>query len=305
VSIAQPYDLLFQTSDGTAFSIALHGDDPARIRPVALLLPAMGVGARYYSLFARQLAAEGLTVALTDLRGQGASTPPAGRGTKHGFAEIVEIDIPQIVSMLRQRYPDRAVYVIGHSLGGQLGLLAHAHRADLFDALVLIASGSAWHRGQIGWRAPRHLIAGHVFAAISRVLGFWPGDVLGFGGRQSTQMMIDCARQASTGSYRLPTAAGDYETELGTVPTSVLFVEIDGDTLTPPASVDHLRSKLRCADISGLTLPGPVGTALGVHFAWVRHSPTVAVEVHAWLRSLAQRDGDDESGVAVLEDGAG
>lgn len=305
MTLSHPSALEVRVSDGTTFPIDLHGVAADPEAPIALLLPAMGVGARYYSLFADRLVAEGLSVALVDLRGQGMSRPRAGRRTKHGFAEVVEMDIPHVVSTLRERFPRRALHLIGHSLGGQLGLLAQAHHGALFDRLTLIASGSAWHRAQSGWRAPRHLLVGQAFATIARLLGYWPGDTIGFGGRQSAQMMIDCARQASTGSYRLSTAAQDYEAQLAVMTAKVLFLEIEGDTLTPPGSVEHLRSKLDVAEVSGARVPRPVGTTLGAHFAWVRHSPEVVTEVGAWLCSSDRGDGHDETRRFVVEDDLG
>ncbi len=44
--------------------------------PLILISPAMGVPARYYRPFATALRAAGLAVAVADLRGTGASTPP-------------------------------------------------------------------------------------------------------------------------------------------------------------------------------------------------------------------------------------
>ena len=46
--------------------------------PVALVLPAMGVPARYYRPFAGHLRDAGLAVLVADLRGTGDSTPPPG-----------------------------------------------------------------------------------------------------------------------------------------------------------------------------------------------------------------------------------
>lgn len=56
--------------DGTELQVSFFMQDSPGRTPVVLCMPAMGVEARYYAPFARELHREGLNVATCDLRGQ-------------------------------------------------------------------------------------------------------------------------------------------------------------------------------------------------------------------------------------------
>ncbi|MCK2030811.1 alpha/beta hydrolase family protein [Microbacterium galbinum] len=268
--------------DGAVMTLTVHHAQGANA-PCVLLLPAMGIGSSYYAVFADGLAEAGVNVVRADLRGQGASLPTAGTKTRHGFVRIVEHDLPDIVQAIRDHLEPAQLWFIGHSLGGQLGLLAEAHGRLGFDGLILIASGSAWFRGQRGWRQPRHLIMGEIFAMISRICGYWPGDRLRFGGRQPARIMIDCARQTRTGRYTMPGASSDYEIALSDLNQNILTIEIEGDRLTPPPSVAHLRSKTPRSRLTRWVHPRPSHPRMDPHYAWVRHSPELAGSVARWI----------------------
>ncbi len=65
--------------------------------PLALLLPAMGVPARYYRPFAAHLHGNGLAVVVADLRGTGDSTPPPSLGTARSTVDgmvLVAVGLP-------------------------------------------------------------------------------------------------------------------------------------------------------------------------------------------------------------------
>ncbi len=62
--------------------LALHSYPDDGTSPIVLILPAMGVPARYYRHFAAELHAAGFAVLALDLRGNGDSTPPPSRATR-------------------------------------------------------------------------------------------------------------------------------------------------------------------------------------------------------------------------------
>lgn len=282
-SETERYDVTM--SDGAIFPLTVYPAQNTHAPQYLFMLPAMGVGGRYYSLLAEQLASLGITVIVSDMRGQGLNRPLAGRKTKYGFIDIVERDVPELVAFIRRELGVKQLWFLGHSLGGQLGLLAEAHGRIGFAGVVLVASGSAWYKGQIGWRQLRHLLCGELFAAISRVCGYWPGDIFRFGGRQSAQLMFDCARQTRTGRYAFPGASADYERDLQAMDQTVLVVDIDGDRLTPPPSVTHLCSKIPNARVTRVPHPRPRGTSLNPHFGWIRHSHDLPPRIAEWMQA--------------------
>src|SRR5262249_46281983 len=116
-------------------------------RPVLLMLPAMGVAASFYTPFVHTLEqACAATVLMLELPGQGASPLRASSGDDFGYREVVETFIPEAVQRAVAQHPGRPLILAGHSLGGQLALLAAAELKHVVKGLVLIAAGTAHWR---------------------------------------------------------------------------------------------------------------------------------------------------------------
>ncbi|MGW1365301.1 alpha/beta hydrolase family protein [Streptomyces chartreusis] len=254
--------------------------------PVALVVPAMGVRARFYAPFARGLHRGGLHVAITDLRGQGESIPLARRGVAYGYREIVDDDLPAAVRAVSTAFPGSPVVLIGHSLGGQLALLSSATglTGTGVHAVVLAAAGSVWWRGFGPVRGLRNLIGSQLLAALATVLGYWPGERLGFGGTQATAVMRDWARQGRTGRYTLRGSETDYEAALARLKLPVLAVGVENDTLAPPGATDHLLQKIPAAPVSRWHYTEALAGGRRLdHFRWVRHSDGMSAYITEWI----------------------
>ena len=175
-----------------------------RLPPLILGLPAMGVPASFYVRFADALgAATGADVEFADLPGQGERPERTRDGADFGYREIVEEELPDWVARRRAEHPGRPILLLGHSLGGQLALLASATLAARIDGLVLIAAGTAhwrvWPAGQRG----RAWATVQVIRAVSALWPWYPGHLLGFGGDQPRRLMRDWGHNATTGRYQL------------------------------------------------------------------------------------------------------
>ncbi|MFD6432360.1 alpha/beta fold hydrolase [Streptomyces venezuelae] len=259
------------------------GPPPA---PMVLILPAMGVPARFYRRFARQLHDEGLTVLTVDLRGQGEATPPAaGRGAPgHGYRAIVEEDLPAVVSAIRDELgTEPPLFLLGHSLGGQLGLVyAASARRPAVDGVAVIATGSVWFRAFAPLRGAGLLLVQLLIAGTATLLGRWPGTRLGFGGNQPKGVMRDWARQVRTGRYSAEGSSLDYESTLATLTLPVLAISVDDDTYAPASSLNHLLDKTPEARLTRRHYTTQEAGAPLDHFAWTRAGGALAKWVAAW-----------------------
>lgn len=278
------------SADGTR--LTLRGLAANLISPVVVILPAMGADARFYVPVVRALHGAGLSVVTTDLRGHGECVPAVTRKSRFGYREIVEADLDAVFSAVACRFPAAPMVALGHSLGGQLVLLHLARRGTAaaggsrVSAVILLASGSAWHGGFAGWRSPRNLICSQLFALTALMVGYWPGDLLGFGGRESRGVMRDWARQVRTGRYQLRDGT-DYELALRELRLPVLAVDVEGDDLAPPAAVSHLCAKIPNARVTRrcYNRADADGNHLG-HFRWVRYHQELVSMISAWIGQL-------------------
>jgi predicted alpha/beta hydrolase len=109
--------------------------------PFYVVVPAMGVPARYYGPLVDALLATGAGAAIADLRGTGDSTPAPSRRAKYGYADLVD-DLGAVLAATSAYRQGRSTILFGHSLGGHLSVL-HAGRAasEKPDGIVLVASG--------------------------------------------------------------------------------------------------------------------------------------------------------------------
>jgi predicted alpha/beta hydrolase len=247
---------------------------------MALILPAMGVPARYYRHFAGELHRAGFAVAALDLRGNGASTPRPSRRTRYGYTDLVD-DVAVACAALTARRAGRPLLLIGHSLGGQAGLLHAANDPAGIPAgiagVVLVAAGIPYWRAYSGRRRYGVLAMIQGIGAASAVLGVWPG--WGFGGRQAGRVMTDWARTSRTGDYRgLPGA----DEALAKLSVPVLAISIEGDNLVPAAVVDHYAALLRAAPVERAHIGAAELGGPSDHFAWTRVSTPIVDRVSAF-----------------------
>lgn len=264
-------------TDRIALQVYPSPEDAATL---AVLFPAMGVPARYYRTFAGDLVAAGLSVAVADLRGTGASTPGPSRSSRYGLADLVE-DVDAVLAHLKDRRIGRRTILIGHSLGGQAcALHLAAEPGSDVAGLALLAVGVPYWRSYPARRRLAVLAQTQVLGAASALLGVWPG--WGFGGRQARGVIRDWAHTARTGRY--PAMRGvDMEAALARVTTPVLAVDMAGDQYTPPGTLDRLTGKLSAAPVTREHYePGPAID----HFRWAKHGGPLAVRVAQWSSTL-------------------
>lgn len=257
-------------------SLAVHSYPDDGSAPMALILPAMGVPARYYRHFAAELHKAGFAVVALDLRGNGASTPRPSRRTRYGYADLVD-DVATVCAALAERRAGRPLVLVGHSLGGQIGLLHAANDPAGIAGVVLVAAAIPYWRAYPGRRRLGLWAMTQSIGAVSAVLGVWPG--WGFGGRQAGRVMTDWARTARTGGYgNLPGA----DEALAKLSVPVLAISIEGDSLVPAPVVDNYATLFSTAPVERTHFgEAEFGTPTN-HFTWTRMSEPVANRISAF-----------------------
>jgi predicted alpha/beta hydrolase len=267
--------------------LALHHYPEHGSGPVALILPAMGTPARYYRHLAVAMHGAGFAVTAADLRGNGGSEPRPSRATRYGYVDLVD-DVAAVCAALEPRRAGRPLLLVGHSLGGQVGLLHAATGNDpaTVSGVVLVAVGIPYWKAYPGRRKFGILGLSQGIGAASAVLGYWPGWV--FGGRQAGRVMTDWARTARTGNYAHLDGAED---ALAKLDTPVLAISVEGDTLVPAEVVDHLVAKLPAAPVERAHFTAADLGAPTDHFKWVRASGPLVAQIRAFASRLHPVDG--------------
>lgn len=278
-----------QMPDGSTAPVRLFAADEARAkpptadspRPVVVIVPGLGIPGGYYDVFANEVAARGFDAAIGELRGQGDSRPRPSADSRYGYHELVSVDFPAIFEVVRERFPESTPYLLGHSMGGQLGVLYAARIRGRLGGLILVASGTPYFRGFAGAKSPGLLVGSAAMSLTANVAGFWPGDRIGVGGfgRQSKVLISDWARLARTGRFDPEGADIDYEERIARLSLPLLSITIEGDDVAPGGSAKHLVAKLPKADVTTWKQPEPLG-----HNGWIRNPVSTVDRIEAWLR---------------------
>ena len=256
--------------------------------PVALVLPAMGVPAGAYRHLATTMAALGNPVAVVEWRGTGASPLRAGRSHDWGYLELLEQETLGGLAAAIARWPARPLVMVGHSLGGHIAMMARALKAPGLAAVLLVAAGTPHHRAFSLpiQRKLRTVMLLHKL--LSPLVGHYPGQRLGFGGRQPRKLITEWSEFASTGRIKLagrdPFAARS--PAVAQIPVRALVLA--QDIYAPRATAAELLrlAGLGDAGINGYDGPGPTG-----HFDWLKEPLHLAQRITAEMTELVRHRG--------------
>lgn len=247
-----------------------------------LLLPALGVPARQYSGCAALLAEAGIAVTLMEWRGVGDSPLRASRGCNFGFAELLDEDIPAALRGMRAAAPEAPLWIMGHSLGGHLGAITAGRLQETVDGLILLACGSPWINAYPAPTRRRIRLLCALIPLSNVLLGYFPGDRIGFGGRQPRRLMRDWRALALTGRYTAEGIDEDLDAGLAHYAGSVLSLRMADDSFAPAEAVCAVTDKLTAAEIENAVIGEAELGQKADHFRWARQPEPVATRVAEW-----------------------
>ncbi|MEC3918581.1 alpha/beta hydrolase family protein [Nocardia sp. CDC160] len=270
-----------EPAEGIAFTVRFLPAERADA-PVVLILPAMAMKAKNYLGLAKALQAQGLSVATCDLRAHGEATPPLGEHTDFGYREMIETDLPAIVSAVEQRFPGAPIHLFGHSLGGQLALLFSAAESERIAGITIIGTGTVfwWAFGPRRWWEALSQI--QWIGLVSRVRGSWPGGVL-IPAPMSGGVMIDWSVHSLTSYYRPRGTKRRYNSLLAAMKLPVLVISLSEDVLGPKSNVDFLVSRMPAARVTQWHIDENSDIENRDHFLWVKDAPAIATGVANWI----------------------
>ncbi len=268
------------SQDGTRIPLQpFHGKGEARA--ALLLLPALGVQARFYRRLAEGLADAGITTYLFEQRGHGESPVRAGRGERFGYKSFLENDIPAAIARVKKEVGGLPLYLGGHSLGGHMSSIIAGRRGDIAGVLHL-ACGFPYHKlyGKASERKIKILC--RLLPIVTLACGYFPGNRFGFGGREYRQLMMDWREWALGGSYDIK-AIPSAEADIAAFKGPVLSLAFERDTFASAEAVQYSVSRFKNAKITTRTLgEAEQGRYLG-HFDWAKAPSGAAREIVNWI----------------------
>ncbi len=274
---------------GAGYTLPVNWCPAESARGSVILMVALGMGARFYQPLAQALQAAGLNVALLEQRGHGDSPWRPSHHCDWGFREPLVNEIPVTLDWVKSRSSGLPVYLMGHSLGGHYSAMAAGVYGEQIDGIILAACGSSWGGGFTGTTRRKLAFLCAMIPPVSALLGYYPGDKLGFGGREARTLMQDWRALAKTNRYQANGFSDDLDCGIAQYSGPVLSLSLADDPFAPPASVDAVVDKFIAASVSNVLLDEQTLGDRADHFRWVR-SPAATVElIICWHEKLQSR----------------
>jgi predicted alpha/beta hydrolase len=212
-------------------------------RAAVVLHGATGAPARFYRAFAEWAAAErDLAVLTYDYRDFGASLRRPMRGSRATLTDWGRHDQAAALGTLARMYPDTALWVVGHSVGG-LWLGWHAEMARVTRTITIGAGLThvtdhplhyRW-KARVFWSPPVRLAA--------RVAGYLPGRMVGLGADLPRGVYEDWRRWCLTPGWHLSEVGRSLPLpDPQRVQGTVRMIAVADDDLVPPAAVWRARA---------------------------------------------------------------
>jgi predicted alpha/beta hydrolase len=242
VDPARVEEVEIRTADGWALRASVC-EPPTSARPRGR---ARGVVVLAHALMARRsefhradgglagfFAARGWRVVSFDFRGHGDSGPGAAEGGVYAYDDLVQGDLPAVVSFARSRARGKLpVVVVGHSLGGHTSLVAQGTGAIDVDALVGFGACpwvGALEPSASRWLAKRAIVEGML--AMARRVGRLPARALGRGSDDESRACIEDVGRFARAGWGSRDGRHDYLGAIARVRVPVLQVVSAGDRL--------------------------------------------------------------------------
>lgn len=270
--------------DNTSNILNIFEYEEAKV-PVVIIFSAMGVKASYYRHYAAEMVRNGLHIITIDQRGNDNSSVRPSRKVNFGYKEIVEIDYPHIVRKVKFLFPESQLYIMGHSLGGQLASLYACKHPEIINGLILNASCSVYYKGWSGFQKLGVYIGAAMCKLVANTKGYYPGKTFGFGGTEARQVINDWHYTAVTGKYKAGGSAFDYETALEKLRIPIMAISYEGDSASPKAALDNLCNKFgTSAKINRHHLIHQNHPSSKYnHYSWVRKPELTISLIRGWI----------------------
>lgn len=259
-------------------------------KPLIVIWPGFGMGARYYDPIARELAERGYPVATAELRGQGSSTAVASKDKSWGYHHLASEDYPASIRAakkglgLSEQHP---TVLLCHSMGGQIAALFMARpEAELLNVrgVMGVGAGTPFYKGFSGRTQLRLRYGTWLLRPSLKLRGYQADgklDMLGYG-RQAKDHIEEWHRYGQTN--RLDNLAGqdmDYEERRKKITAPILLTRCINDEDCPMASAANLAVSLPAADVAVEEFSAPLG-----HNRWAREPQVVSDRLEEFIAAL-------------------
>lgn len=274
---------------GNGYSLPLQCYRAGDSQGTIVVLAALGLTSRFYQPLAEALCAAGFNVLLVEPRGNGESAWRASRRCDWGFREILADEMPVALEWAREHLPGQPLYLLGHSLGGHFAAMTAGLYPQLLDGVILAACGTPWLGAYSGSMARQLKLLTLAIPPLCKLFGYYPGQRLGFGGREARTLMADWLELASSNRYQANGFSEDLDCGVARYEGPVLCVRMQDDDYAPREAVHAVTDKFIRAEVTQALLNEKDIGDRADHYRWARKPDAMVAAVQRWHEQLKER----------------
>jgi predicted alpha/beta hydrolase len=234
------------------------------------------------------LARAGHVVITVDPRGHGQSLPHPKRGIDYSIDDIMAKDVAAVVAHAKAQYPELPRLFVGHSLGGHISAMYTAEHPEDVTALITLTTTHVYFR-KLGLPSISLFLS---FTFLTRILGYLPGQYVGWGTPMAKTQVLDWVRWGLTDRYS-GSDGRDIEPAMARLRKPLLSIGFTDDKrLARPAGIDHFNALLPACSLTRWTLsPEELEVSALGHFDHLRTGTKVWARMDQWIRAQVQSAG--------------
>ncbi|MEX0300735.1 MAG: alpha/beta fold hydrolase [Kordiimonas sp.] len=270
-----------KSSDGYRVPLALY-EPKGTVKAVFLMLPALGVKAKFYGHVAKGLADHGVATVLFEQRGHGESDCKPSKNIKVGYQHYLDIDLPLAMDWTKKRFQGVPFFVGGHSLGAHMSNYIAAARGHEIAGLVHLACVFPYY----GFYPRKEAVLLNILCAaippLTYMLGYYPGKMFGFGGKEHRQVMLDWREWALTGNYDFGDIK-DVEDRMAAYRGKLLSISFEDDHLASEKALRKPNAVMSSSEVKHVHLTRKEqGDYIG-HFDWAKKPVGAVNAINEWI----------------------
>jgi predicted alpha/beta hydrolase len=239
-----------RTADGVMLKIDRVPAQGER-RGAVVCLHAMMTDGRYFGArrdspsFAAQLASCGIDVFVADFRGHGNSVPPYAGKDDWSFDDLVELDLPAIISLASEASGLAAadISILGHSLGGLVACAALGTGTIASPRVLVLAATSVW----LGETASRRALMA-AYRGVTALFGRAPIKALRAGTADESAGYVGQLTSWSMQGRWTSLRGVDYLVALETITTPTFAFSGAGDWMCRPFDAEAIARRIRTCE---------------------------------------------------------
>ena len=237
-------------------------------KALVLIVPAMGTSQKYYVPFATWLASQGFLAASFDFSGTGLSRQVDLRKHRGNIIDWAQFECHAMVNAISSKVPDKPLYWVGHSLGGQI--LGFVPNRDRVTKAITIASGSGYWietPPSLKWKV---WMLWYVIAPFSTWLfGYFPGNRLRMVGDLPRGVMEQWRRWCLHPEYAVGAEGAGIRAQFAAVQSPITSFSFSDDELMSARNIESLHGfYVNAPRIMKRIAPGDIGVERIGHFGF-------------------------------------